>query len=391
MKRLNLVLFLVYIVIIGLIGCEKKADLVLPPKEETQTSNLKIEDENNQNQDEKVNEIEKNIPEEIVQSNNPQVATESTNVKIEDVKNQKQERETAEATADISEERDESGNSKIVNDEINKEDNQTPFEYKKYVGYWQLNHSDIKNNDVIRGFSPPLEIVSISNNIFSGSVSFRMTDGYSPAPSYTIKIQEEIKDNKVNFEFQDQSFGSGYGIITLKDDIIAVEVKLKEISKDAWFSIEGSRAYKKIPKENLNITTIPKDLFSYLRFSKKEMIRELGNGYKTVIIDHIDYKSTAYYYPKQGLTFDFTEGEENYVSRIICDEDIEINGARSNMNFEQIQQYLGIGYKFELNDERIPGKVIRAYELFYRIYDTTIRFDSPYEDGKDSKLIISYS
>jgi hypothetical protein len=59
------------------------------------------------------------------------------------------------------------------------------------------------------------------------------------------------------------------------------------------------------------------------------------------------------------------------------------------MNFEQIQQYLGIGYIFEMNDERIPGKVIKTYELFYRIFDTTIRFDSPYEDGKDSMLIIS--
>lgn len=391
MKRLNLVLFLVFLVIIGLIGCEKKADAVLPPKEETQTSNLIIEDENHQKQDEKLNEIEINIPEEIVQSDNPQVATEPTKVKIEDIKNQKQEGEAKEATADTSEERDETDNSKIINDEINKEINQTPVEYKEYLGYWQLNHSDIKNNDVIRGFSPPLEIVSISNNIFSGSLIFRMTDGYSPTPSYTIKIQEEIKDNKVNFEFQSQSFGSGYGIITLKDDTIEVEVKLNEISEHAWFSIEGSGVYKKIPKENLNITTIPKDLFSYLRFSKKEMISELGNDYKTVIIDHIDYKSTGYYYPKRGLTFDFIEGEENFVSRIICDETVEINGARSNMNFEQIQQYLGIGYIFEVNDERIPGKVIKTYELFYRIYDTTIRFDSPYEDGKDSMLIISYS
>lgn len=391
MKRLNLALFLVFLVMIVLIGCEKKTDAVLPPKEETQTSNLKIEDENHQKQDGKLNGIEANIPEEIVQSDNLQVTTESTNVKIKDVNNQIQEVGTKEVAADISEERDESDNSKVVNDEFNKEDNQTPVEYKKYLGYWQLNHSDIKNNDIIRGFSPPLEIVSINNNIFNGSISFRMTDGYSPTPSYTIKIQEEIKDNKVNFEFQGQSFGSGYGIITLKDDTIEIQVKLNEIVENAWFSIEGSRVYKKIPKENLNITTIPKGLFSYLKFSKKEMISELGNDYKTVIIDHINYKSTGYYYPKYGLTFDFIKGDENHIDRIICDENIEISGASSNMNFEQIQQYLGIGYIYEVNDERTPGKMIRTYELFYRIYDTIIRFDSPYEDGKDSTLIISYS
>jgi hypothetical protein len=381
MKRLNLVLCLVFLVAIGLIGCEKKTDAVLPPKEETQTSNLKIEDENHQKQD--------GNAEKIVQSDNPLAATESTNVKIEDVKKQKG--ETMEATADTSEAGDEFDNSKIINDEINKQDNQTLVEYKKYLGYWQLNHSDIKNNDVIRGFSPPLEVVSISNNIFSGNLSFRMTDGYSANPSFTIKVQGEISDNKVNFEFRDMSFGSGHGLITLKDDTIEVVVKLEEKSENAMFSIEGSRFYKKIPEENLNITTVPKYLFSYLRFSKKEMLSKLGNDYKTDIIDHIDYKSTEYYYPKQGLTFVFIEGEENYISRIICNENIEINGARSKMNFEQIQQYLGKGYIFEVNDERIPGKELRTYELFYRIYDTIIRFNSPYEDGKDSMLIISYS
>jgi hypothetical protein len=379
MKRLNLVLFLVFLVIIGLTGCEKKADAVLPPKGETQANNLKIEAENPQKRDGKAGEI--------VQSDNPKVAAESTNVKMEGV--EKQELEAKEAASDISKARDEFDNFKNANDEINKGDNQTPVEYKKYLGYWQLNQSDLKNNDVTRGFSPPLEIVSISNNIFSGSLNFRMTDGYSPAPSYTIKIQEEIKDNKVNFEFQSQSFGSGYGIMTLKDDTIEVEVKLKEISENAWFSIEGCRVYKKIPEENLKITTIPKDLFSYLRFNKKEMISGLGNDYKTIMIDHINYKNTGYYYPKYGLTFSFSDQEENYVSYIICDEDIEINGARSKMNFEQIQQHLGIGYIFEVNDERIPGKVVETYELFYRIYDTTIRFNSPYEDGKDSFLIIS--
>ena len=391
MKRLNLALFLVFLLTIGLIGCEKRVDAVFPPKEETQTSNLKIEDENHPKQDGKLNEVETNIPEEIVQSDNPQVATESTNVKTEDIKSQKQEGEAKEAAADISEEKDESDSSKIVNDETNKEDTQTPVEYKEYLGYWQLSHRDIKNNDVINGFDPPLEIVSINNNIFNGSLIFRMTDGHSPSPTYTIKIQEEIKDNKVNFEFQSESFGSGYGLITLKDDTIEVDVTLKEISEQAWFSIEGSRVYKKTPEENLNITTIMKDLFSYLMFSKKKMISELGNDYTTVIIDDIDYKSTGYYYTKRGLTFHFIEGEENFVSRIVCDETVEVNGARSNMNFEQIQQYLGKGYIFEVNDNRIPGKELKTYELFYRIFGTIIRFDSPYEDGKDSILIISYS
>lgn len=391
MNRLSLALCLVFVVIIGLIGCEKKADTAFPSKEETQTSNLKIEDESHQKQDGKANEVEINIPKEIVQSDNPQNAIEPTNVKIEDVKNQKQKGETKGVAADISKEIDESDNSKIVNDDINKEENQTPEEYKKYLGYWQLNDRDIKYNDVIRGFSPPLKIVSIRNNIFNVNLSFRMTDGYSENPSYTIKIQEEVEDNKINFEFQDRLFGSGYGVITLRDDNIEVKVKLKEVGENAPFSIEGSGVYKKIPEKNLTITTTPKELISYLEFNKKEMISELGKDYEIITIDHRAFKSTGYYYPKYGLTFEFEDEEGNYVSRIICDETVDINGAKAKMNFEQIQQYLGKGYVHEVIDERIPGKELKSYELIYKIYDTIIRFDSPYEDGKDSMLIISYS
>lgn len=351
MKRLSVVFCLVFVVIIGLIGCEKKADVSFHSKEETQISNIKTEDESHQ----------------------------------------KQEGETKGAAVDISKETDESHNSKTINDEINKEQNQTPEEYKKYLGYWQLNHRDLKYNDVIRGFSPPLEIVSISNNIFSGNLNFRMNDNYSMNPSFVIKIQEEIKDNKVSFEFEDKSFGSGHGVITLKDDTIEVEVKLNKISESEPFSIEGSWVYKKIPAENLIITTTPKALFSYLRFSKKEMISKLGKNYEIIANDNGGFKSTGYYYRKYGLTFEFIEGEENFVSLIVCDETVDINGAKAKMNFEQIQKYLGKGYVFEAIDGRIPGEELKTYELLYKIYNQIIRFSSPYEDGKDSTLTISYS
>lgn len=390
MKRFKLVLCLVFVLFIVFIGCGKKVETTLDSKAAPQASKLIIEDDSNQNKDGEATEALTNISGEMVQSDNLKNVTEATNLKIKENNNQNQE-ELNEAAPDISKGIVEASNSEIVNDEPNKQENSTPEEYKKYLGYWQLSDRDIKYNDVIRGFSPPLEIVSISNNIFSGSLSFRMTDGYSANPSYTIKIQEEIKDNKVSFEFQSQSFGSGSGIIVLKDDTIEVEVKLKETSENALFSIEGSKVYKKIPEENLNIKTTPKDLFSYLRFSKKEMISELGKDYEIITIDDMAFKSTGYYYRKYGLTFDFIEGEENHVNRIILDETVDINGAKAKMNFEQIQQYLGKGYVFVVNDERIPGKELKTYQLFYKIYDTIIRFDSPYEDGKDSMLTISYS
>lgn len=391
MRRFNLVLCLVFVMIIAFTGCEKKAETTLNPKAETQTSSIKIQDDNNQNQQREVNEAVTNNSKEMVQSTNLKSVIETTNLKIEDDKNKNQEGEVKEVSTDISKDIVKSNSSKIVNDEINKQENKTPEEYKKYLGYWQLNHRDIKYNDVIRGFSVPLEIVSISNNIFSGSLSFRMTDSYHVNPGYTIKIQDEIKDSKVSFDFEDRTFGSGNGVITLDDDTIEVEIKLKEINENAPFSIEGRGVYTKIPEENLNTPTTPKKLFSYLEFHKKEMISELGKDYEIITIDHRAFKSTGYYYPKYGLTFDFIEGEENYVSRIICDETVDINGARAKMNFEQIQQYLGKGYVMEVMDERIPGKELKTYELFYRIYDTIIRFNSPYEDGKDSLLSISKS
>lgn len=355
MKRNKLVLFLVFIMIIGLVGCEKKVDTTFQSKVETQTSNIDIMDNKYQNQEksveEKVSEEVTNIPLKMVQPNN----------------------------------------TKIVNDEINKQENKTSNEFKEYLGYWQLNNRDIKYNDVIRGFSVPLEIVSINDNILCGSLSFRMTDNYHINPTCTIKFQNEIKDNRVYLNFEDRVFGSGYGVIALNDETIEVEIKLKEINDNAPFSIEGKGVYKKISDENLNITTVPKNLFSYLEFSKKEMISELGKDYKIVTINDSGFENIGCFYPKYGVTFVFEDDEGNYVSCITCNETVEINGAKSKMNFDQIQQYLGNQDVMEIIDERIPGKELKTYELFYKIYDTIIRFDSLSEDGKDSMLSISKS
>lgn len=391
MRRIKLVLCLVFVITIIFIGCEKKVETTLNPKVETQTSNLKVQDDNNQNQQGKVNEEVTYISKETVQSNNPQNVTEITNLKIEDDKNKNQEVEVNKVATDISKDIVESNDSKIVNGEINKQEDKTPEKYKKYLGYWQLNHRDFKYNDVIRGFSVPLEIVSVSNNIFSGSLSFRMTDSYHVNPTCAIKIKDEIKDNKVYFDFEERTFGSGYGVITLNDETVEVEIELKKTNENAPFSIEGRGIYKKIPEENLNITTIPKNLFSYLEFSKKEMISKLGKNYKIVTIDQKTFASSGYFYPEYGLTFEFEDEEGNYVSCITCNETVEINGARSKMNFNQIRQFLGEQDVMEIIDGRIPGKELKTYELFYKIYDVIIRFDSPSEDGKDSMLSISKS
>lgn len=343
MKGFKLALCLVFIFILGLTGCDKKVEPVFKSEETPQTSSSKIEDSNYQKPEEKVNE-----------------AVQPSDTKAANIENNKHEKKEAD-------------------------------KYKKYLGYWQLSDRDLKNNDVIRGFNVPLKITGISNIMLNGSLSFRMNDNYHMNPVCTIKLQEEIKDNKVSFDFNDRLFGSGNGVLTLNDETIEVEIKLKEKDENAPFSFEGRWVYKKIPGENLKITTIPKNLFSYLEFSKEEMISALGADYEIVAIDHRAFKTTGYFYPKYGLTFEFEDKEGNYISCISCDEIVEINGARAKMNFEQIQQYLGKQDVIKVIDERIPEEVVESYELFYRINNTSVRFDSPSEDGKDSVLTISGS
>lgn len=133
MKRLILALCVVFILSIGLIGCEQKVAAIDQAEIETQSSNPQIENSNNQKEEEKIKET----------------AT----------------KEVEEAIPSV--------NLKTLNDGTSKETDKIPDKYKKYLGYWQLNNSDFKYNDVIRGFLAPLEIVSISNGVFKGNLTGR--------------------------------------------------------------------------------------------------------------------------------------------------------------------------------------------------------------------------
>lgn len=346
MKRLKWIIYLIFIILIIFTGCEKKPEAALNP--------------------EPVVQIIDNL------------------VKQEEQLSSQQAEEPLAPLSD-------SNNTDTKNINKNEQADKTQNTYQKYLGYWQLENRDLKYNDVVRGFSIPLEISSIKDNALIGSLSFRMNDSYHINPGCTLRIQGEIKDKQVHFDFEEIAFGTGYGIITLKEGSIEVEIKLSKHNENAPFSIEGSSIYKKIPEKNLHITTTPKKLISYLGFNKKEMLRELGKDYQIVATDSGTPLQTGYFYPQYELTFEFEDAKESYVSRILCGETIEVNGAKTGMNFQQIKQYMGNAVVTEVIDARIPEKEVKSYQLLYKIYDTIIRFDSTNEAGEGAILSISKS
>jgi len=156
---------------------------------------------------------------------------------------------------------------------------------------------------------------------------------------------------------------------------------LREASKQSQINnVQPNQPDSKLVKEKEFITK-PKDLFSYISLTKDEVIKKLGKKYK-IESTGAEGLVEGFYYPDLGITFAF-ENEDNKVSRIDCNEKVEINGAKSGMNLKQIQQKLGTAKILESYIETPDNK---CYDLRYIINNTSIEFTSMQKDGSDSFL-----
>lgn len=279
--------------------------------------------------------------------------------------------------------------SQMTNRVVGLEVTQPVRNYNEYRGYWT--YWDIKYNDVLKGFPPGLEIQNIEGGIFKGVLNFRGSENrFSVNPSLQIEISEEIINDQVIFDFEDNIFGKGSGILTLNQKDITVNLIL-EPNYSAYpvrVTRDGEYVFKKIPAEYLSITTSPKGLLSYLEFNRDEMKALFGENY--------EYASSAtngglshqykYSYPEEGLTFVFNDEVGEELGCIICDEKIKLNGASSGMNFEEIKDHLGENDMTEYRDSQGGTKY---YDLFYRMKNKSIHFTSNEETGANATLIIS--
>jgi hypothetical protein len=89
----------------------------------------------------------------------------------------------------------------------------------------------------------------------------------------------------------------------------------------------------------------------------------------------------GYYYKNLGLIFVFEDDDS--LSFIDCDDKFEINGAKTGMNFAQIQALLG---EAQIEETWFESPDNKAYEITYKIDGCIYWFMSFYDDGNDSNL-----
>ena len=146
-------------------------------------------------------------------------------------------------------------------------------------------------------------------------------------------------------------------------------------SKTINNAVQGNNGKKQ------SVDTIPKDLFSYVVLTKKEVLNKLGMKYK-IVQTGAEGSYEGYEYESLGLTFVFEAGK---VAWIDCDEKVKISGAKTGMNFMQIFTKLGeakvVDTWFETEDNK-------AYKIEYIIQNCKVVFFSFNKDGTESELSI---
>jgi antitoxin component HigA of HigAB toxin-antitoxin module len=129
-------------------------------------------------------------------------------------------------------------------------------------------------------------------------------------------------------------------------------------------------------------TSIIKDIFDSIGMTVQELEDKFGSGYSKVSVDYNGYMK-AYLYSEQGFTAAFNK--DGKVARIYCGEKIEIGGARSGMDFAQIQDKLG---KTSFRQTWIETPINAAYELEYRYNGRAVVFFSRQDKGANSIMSI---
>ena len=120
---------------------------------------------------------------------------------------------------------------------------------------------------------------------------------------------------------------------------------------------------------------------------KDDVIKMLGKQY--VIVKSADDDSEdRYYYEKYGVTVVFDESikdTEESVVLVVCDNKVNVKGAKLGMTFSEIEGFLGVGTKRELIKYQ-PDDA--SYAEYYLIDDLMIWFAADTEDGQTTKLEI---
>jgi hypothetical protein len=134
---------------------------------------------------------------------------------------------------------------------------------------------------------------------------------------------------------------------------------------------------------NVTQTAVIKDIFDIIGKTAEQVEQKFGNIYKKVNVNYDGYME-GFYYADIGITAAF--GSDETVSCVYCTEKIDINGARSGMDFSQIQEKLGEAH---LSQKWAETPVNAAYEIRYSTEGRTVVFFSRQKEGDNSIMSIS--
>ncbi len=140
------------------------------------------------------------------------------------------------------------------------------------------------------------------------------------------------------------------------------------------------------PQSSADITALPiSETAEYFSLTKDEIISKFGSNYE-IVPAGAEACFVGYTYADIGMSFVFDPSEtDGLLCWIDCDEQIDINGAKSGMDFAQIQNILG---KTQIHDAFIETPDHPCYFIEYEINGCNYNFMSFNYDGSPSWLTI---
>ena len=154
------------------------------------------------------------------------------------------------------------------------------------------------------------------------------------------------------------------------------------LSAESIASYEGSAEEDGIAEITAPETAIIKDIFDSIGMTTQQLEDKFGSDYSKVSVDYNGYME-GFLYSKEGFTAAFDK--DGKVGRVYCQDTIEIGGAKSGMDFAQIQDKLG---KTSVRQTWVETPINAAYELEYRLNGRAVVFFSRQNEGTNSIMSI---
>lgn len=130
-------------------------------------------------------------------------------------------------------------------------------------------------------------------------------------------------------------------------------------------------------------TAALKDIFNTIGMTGEQVEQKYGKGYKRISVNYDGYME-GFLYSDNGFTVAFENN--GTVKHVYCTDKIDINGAKSGMDFSQIQEILG---EASVIQTWVETPINTAYKIEYSFNGRTVVFFSRQKEGNDSIMCIS--